>query len=211
MELYLHLLWAKEMILNETGFTALTTYSGGELRRINLCPEGGIFMVLECPNIMKLQADSTGFFGASLQLPKGRIPRGDHMACRLDTAPSAQCKSRVQAYHPGETACDPGGGQTWRQRGTPGQARRHHSRQEKPPGDGHCARDSSKMRDKTYKANSPYGASCVLNKRENGVQNWKSSLAFDSSQGLACMELTVQAGACDASMATSQRKVPVRV
>ena len=38
-------------------------------------------MPLECPNIVEFHEESMGFFGESLQLTKGRLPRGEHMAC----------------------------------------------------------------------------------------------------------------------------------
>lgn len=36
-------------------------------------------MVLESPNIMELRADRKSFFGKSLQLTKGRIPRREYL------------------------------------------------------------------------------------------------------------------------------------
>ena len=59
----------------------LTTCSGGERRRVNLRPGGGLLMVLEWPNITELRVDSTGFFGESLQFTKGSIPRREYLAC----------------------------------------------------------------------------------------------------------------------------------
>ena len=83
------------MVQDGSGCSALTPYSAGGRRRVHVYP-GETFMILECPDILKLGADSIGFFGRSFQFTKRSLPpERSTWPAECNTTSSAGCQSQM--------------------------------------------------------------------------------------------------------------------
>lgn len=89
------------MALDGPGITDLTTCSGGECRRVNFRPGGGILMVPEGPD--SLEIGRIGFFGGSFHVTKLGLPERNACPAGKHSSSSTGFATWLVATH------DPGG------------------------------------------------------------------------------------------------------